>query len=180
MKKFLIAFAMLPTISFASNSDLKVTANVEAGCVINASNFHFADLNFIDGSLQETPGTLDLQCSKDTNIVISQSSLNYSHNYVHGLLKHNTKTGTGTTMRLLLNVIGSVDNNDMVFIRRPYKNFLGRNYSAQENYSMTVKFLTNNNYTFNINANLGGIYEDFNSKIVPGDYSETLTYTFKF
>lgn len=183
---FLLSNAALAA---SGNKDMKVSATVEKGCVVSASPYNFGDIK--SSILFEISGTLTMQCSKGMQVVITGSDLNNPGAINGPRMWHENAKSDLRNSRIRYSVLTKnvQDNSDLQVIKHPRANSIWNYRDATFDYRFIVKFLTGNMSVLpmvaainsDIGINLSDTVVPFNNMLLlPGNYSDTFTYTLTF
>lgn len=188
---FAIILGALSIISNAEEqSNIKITANLNSGCQINANNISFG---VVEEMYKIVAAPMNIRCSKNVVADIRGSDKNNPTPYWGPRM---WRVGASsdrpeTRIRYAVSTYAIESNKDIEVIKMPHVNYLWHYISGNgSDYNLVIKFLSGENTVLNFN----GVIEQysagttqstnlilFNSKeIIPGEYTDDFTYNVNF
>lgn len=155
------------------SSDMKVSANLMAGCIFSAEDINFGVLDTADNSQRIVPANISIQCSKGTTLRLSTDSSSYTGTPIY--LNGQVNTETGKNFKYLVTPFsGNVPN---ITISQGHMNH-GITSGSEEAHTTLIKVNTSDK----VNLVFNGIIEagQITKSLIPGDYSTSLTYTITY
>lgn len=177
--------------AYAETGDIKVTADVSAGCKVNAKDIHFGDLNAFNASSYVLKDIdFSIQCSKGVTLTLNQKSTNNPNGYNAGFMtiggamvpQGNFRKSPSDGLQYFIKTHKVVSNELLTVTGFPGENIL----IDSLNYHNLIFVLKTSGETVlplmvNIPApgSTAGAVNDI-SQLPPGQYYDTMTYNLFF
>ena len=176
----------IQTVNAASNnSNIKISANIQKGCTINAENINFGDVNALT---KLAKNNVTLNCSKGTAVNIALIGQTNPDGYRLTFMTIGGKkmTATGNTDRDFsegLQYSSEIhhlvnDNGTYKITRRPNADVLGQMLGTQSNHTMDILITSAQPAVININNYITN--NNQLKRLIPGNYFDNLTYRITF